>query len=102
MLSMDILTSLKILSPHQSGHLEFALLVSSHAPTYELVFSCLCTHCLVSIQSLGLKVNYVGVNHGNGYKLFLNLSSCICKDIPRNVIVMWVINVVGPMCGKLK
>jgi hypothetical protein len=47
MLSIDILTSVKILSPHQSGHLEFALLVSSHAPTYELVFLCLYTHCLV-------------------------------------------------------
>jgi hypothetical protein len=29
---------------------------------------------LLSIQRLGLKVNYVGVNHGNGYKLFFNLS----------------------------
>ncbi len=29
---------------------------------------------MLSIQSLGLKVNCVGVNHGNGYKLFFNLS----------------------------
>jgi hypothetical protein len=29
---------------------------------------------LLSIQSLGLKVNCIGVNHGNGYELFLNLS----------------------------
>jgi len=29
---------------------------------------------LLSIQSLGLKVTCVGVNHRNGYKLFFNLS----------------------------
>jgi len=29
---------------------------------------------LLSIQSLGLKVNCIGANHGNGYELFLNLS----------------------------
>jgi hypothetical protein len=82
MLSIDILTSIKILSPHQGGHLEFALLVSSHAPTYELVFSCLYTHCLVWLtlkicclfKVWGVKVNYVGVHHGNGYELFFNLS----------------------------
>jgi hypothetical protein len=28
--------------------------------------------------------------------------SCICKEIPRNVIVIWVIKVVGPMCDKMK
>jgi hypothetical protein len=47
MLLIDILTSLKILSPHQSGNLEISLSVSSHVPTYELVFSCLYIHCLV-------------------------------------------------------
>jgi hypothetical protein len=82
MLSIDILTSIKILSPYEGGHLEFALLVSSHAPTYELcilmfiytLFGLTNFKNLLYIQSLGLKVNCVRVNRGNGYELFFNLS----------------------------